>query len=213
MIDLERENEYLLNIGGKIEKEVTMLFADIKGFSTLTEKFRLENRPAEFSAILNECLNAMSDIVYKYDGIVDKYVGDEVVAIFDETSIHNLFGNQAYRAVNAALEMQEKIFDILKSIITPIGKNNQILHVGINTGEVISGTFGSKRLKQFTVFGSEVNLAYRLMTLYEDGKIVISESTYREVKDDFEIKFLGKKRIKGIEGMIPIYEVIGHKRR
>ncbi len=177
-------------------KNVTVLFADVSGFTELSEKLD----PEEITDIINKLFNVLIRIVYENEGTIDKLIGDCIMALFGAPITHE---NDPERAVYAAL-------DILKAMDTFNEKQGTALsiHVGINTGLVVVGGIGSDLKMDYTVMGDTVNLAERLMEQAKD-EILVSESVYKQVSYLFEMKPLKKTQVKGKAHHIIPYRVIG----
>ncbi|MBW8011356.1 MAG: adenylate/guanylate cyclase domain-containing protein [Chloroflexi bacterium] len=185
--------------------ELTILFSDIRGFTTISEKLR----PDELVALLNPYLEVMSSVIHKHGGTVDKFEGDAIVAFFGEPIP---FSDHAKQAVSAALEMRTAL-----QKLTSEWKSEQRftdtfeMGVGLNTGEVFVGLLGSEQRINYTVIGDNVNLAARLQDQTKEFKwpILISGSTYEQVKDEFETEFLDSRLLKGKTETVNIYKLIG----
>lgn len=191
-----------LSLGGQT-KELTFLFSDIRGFTSYSEK----HRPEEVVSILNEYLNEMSKIIFKHNGTLDKYVGDEIVVFFGAPLPQ---ADHARRAVTVALEMMDSL-KLLQEKWRREGKEIIDIGIGINTGWVIVGNMGSTERMNYTAIGDAVNLASRIQGLtrtYNDH-IIISEFTYALVKDFFAVKPLEAIKVKGKENPVMMYEVVG----
>src|SRR5881396_3158226 len=181
---------------------VTVLFSDIRGFTSLSEQLQ----PEQVEEMLREYLTEMTEIVYKHDGAVDKYIGDCVMALYNvplEDPEH------AVKAVRTALEFQERTLAVSKRWEEKLGiaiRNG----VGINTGEAVVGTLGSTQILQYTAIGDTINLGARLESITKDYKtnIIISESTYELVKGQFVTKELGDVTVKGKSQPVKIYAVL-----
>ncbi len=181
---------------------VTVLFSDIRGFTTLSEQLQ----PEQVAEMLREYLTEMTEIVFRNGGTVDKYIGDCVMALYNvpfEDAQH------AAKAVRTALEFQERTLAVSKRWEEKLGiaiRNG----VGINTGEAVVGTLGSKQRLEYTAIGDTINLGARLESITKDYKtnIIISESTYVLVKDQFVTKELGDVTVKGKSQPVKIYAVL-----
>ncbi|MEO0267080.1 MAG: adenylate/guanylate cyclase domain-containing protein [candidate division WOR-3 bacterium] len=208
----DEKNIYCENCGAelklKIEEEkrvVSILFADLKGFTSLSEKLS----PEEVKEIMDKIFSRMTEIIENNRGYIDKYIGDCIMALFGAPVS---YGDDAERAVKAAYEMQEKIKEFNKEI-TEITKGvNLSLRIGINTGEVVTGYIGKKREGDYTAMGDAVNIAERIEEICEPGKIWVSENTYNFAKRIFEFIELPKVKLKGKKEEIKIYEVKGYKK-
>jgi len=182
-------------------REVTVLFADIRDFTAISEKLA----PEEVVALLREYLTAMTEIVLRYDGTVDKYVGDAIMAVFGAPFSH---GDDAARAVRVALEMQERALALSPSWEARCGRPLRI-GVGINTGEAVVGTIGSEQRLEYTVIGDPVNLASRLEGITKEfqASIVISQTIHEAIRGLFPTRLLGEIRVKGREAPVKVYTV------
>ena len=180
------------------EREVTILFADIRGFTPVSEKLK----PREVVTMLNTYLGEMTKVVFKYKGTLDKFIGDCIMAIFNAPVEQK---DSALLAVKAALEMQDKI----KQVHSIHGKKIPIMHagIGINTGHAVIGNIGTKDRMEYTAIGDNVNLASRLCAFAKGGQVVISQSTYNLVKDKITTKKLGEIKVKGKAKPLTVYEV------
>ncbi|MBW1689320.1 MAG: FHA domain-containing protein [Deltaproteobacteria bacterium] len=181
------------------EVTATMLFTDIVGFTRLAEQIS----PRETNIILNRYFSAMTDVVFSYDGTLDKYIGDGLMAVFGAPMERD---DDAERAILAAKDMREK----LTAMMTEKGSSSSTfdIRIGINTGRVVAGNIGSPRRMDYTVIGDPVNIAARLESIAEPNQILIGEETYKTVKGKFEIREIGRKRVKGKSEEIMVYEVL-----
>lgn len=182
------------------KKEITIMFSDIKSFTTYSSTMT----PEEISATLNEYFEAMTDIVFRYGGTVDKFIGDGLMVFYGAPEPQP---DHAMRCVKAAIEMQRKCRE-LRARWEPIGRLPLRIRIGINTGEVVVGDLGSARRMEYTVLGSDVNLAQRLESNAPVEGIMISESTYWHVKDAVPIRPLEPIKVKGLETPVKVYEVL-----
>jgi len=186
--------------------DVSILFSDIRGFTTLSEKLS----PEDVVALLNPYLEAMSKVIYKHGGTVDKYEGDAIIAFFGEPVP---FKDHAVRALRASLDMRVAL-DELRKQWEKEGRPNQIeMGIGINSGEVFVGLLGSAQRINYTVIGDNANLASRLQDLTKTyaWPILISESVFQQVKDEFETEFADAVTVKGKTKPVNVYKVIGRK--
>jgi adenylate cyclase len=185
------------------KKNLTVLFSDIRGFTSFSEKYP----PETVIATLNEHLNMMVSVIFKYHGTLDKFVGDCVMAFWGAPLAQP---NHAELAARAGLEMiagLEKLNDKWQSE----GRPTLHIGVGINTGEMLFGNIGSEQRMDFTVIGDSVNLGSRLESATRElhASIVISEATYREIQPHAEVRPLGEIHVKGKEQGIVVYELLG----
>lgn len=191
-----------LKLGGE-RKELTVLFSDIRSFTSYSET----RQPEEVVSILNEYLTEMTKIVFKYNGTLDKYVGDEIMAIFGAPSAKEET-DHAQRAVLAALEMLEKLKELHEKWRKE-GKEPFDIGIGINTGPMLVGNMGSADRMDYTVIGDSVNLGARVeaLTRQYNNHLIITESTYNYVKNIVQAKKLEEVKVKGKEKAVLIYEV------
>jgi adenylate cyclase len=181
---------------------VTVLFSDIRGFTSLSEKLE----PEQVAEMLREYLTEMTEIVFRHDGTVDKYIGDCVMALYN---VPFADPEHAVKAVRTGLEFQERTLAVSKRWEEKLGisiRNG----VGINTGDAVVGTLGSKQRLEYTAIGDTINLGARLESITKDYKtnIIISESTYELVKGQFVTKALGEVTVKGKTQPVKIYAVL-----
>ena len=183
-------------------RTVTVLFSDIRGFTSISEKLE----PEQVAEMLREYLSEMTEIVFKHGGTVDKYIGDCIMALYNvpfEDPEH------AIKAVRTGLEFQERTIAVSQRWEAKLGiaiRNG----VGINTGEAVVGTLGSRQRLEYTAIGDTINLGSRLESITKDYKnnIIISEFTYEHVKDHFITKELGDVTVKGKSRPVKIYAVL-----
>ncbi|MCP4713341.1 MAG: adenylate/guanylate cyclase domain-containing protein, partial [Planctomycetes bacterium] len=182
---------------------MTVLFSDIEGFTTISESLT----PTELVLLLNEYLTEMTDIIIEHEGMIDKYVGDAITAEFGAPVYDE---DHAYFACCAALHMQEKLVELSKKWE---GEHRPMLptRIGINTGRMIVGNMGSRDVFNYTVMGDHANLGARLegANKYYGTYTMISEFTYREVKDRVIVRLLDFLRVKGKTEPVEVYELIG----
>jgi adenylate cyclase len=192
-------------VGGHRE-QLTVLFSDIRGFTTMTETLP----PEELVTHLNEYLGKMVEVVFRHDGTLDKFIGDAVMAIFGAPVPQN---DHAKRAVLCALDMMDELAKLQEKWRTE-GKTIFDIGIGINTGEMTVGFMGSQEKKEYTVIGDNVNIGSRLEGLNKEHKthIIMSDSTYQQVKDVIETRPLGSVPVKGKTKTVEIYEVVGRKK-
>ena len=190
-----------LKLGGK-RAVVTVLFSDIRGFTSLSEKMTAE----EVSIILNEYFAEMEPIISKYNGVINKFIGDAVMAIFGEP-IQDI--NHAQNAVKCAYEMLKKV-EYLREKWLFEGKPKIEIGVGINTGEVFIGNIGTENRMEYTVIGDTVNLASRIESYNKVYKtnLLVSESTYSYIADIADVIKISEVQIRGKAKKMNIYEVL-----
>lgn len=193
-----------LGLGGK-KAVVTVLFSDIRGFTSMSEKMSAQ----EVSQLLNEYFSAMEPIVTKHNGIINKFIGDAVMAVFGEPIQDE---NHSLNAVMCGYEMLQKVRELNEKWQA---ENKPVINigVGINTGEVFVGNIGSENRMEYTVIGDTVNLASRLESYNKIYKtqILISPSTYEEAKNNLNVNRISDVEIRGKAEKIDIYEVLDCK--
>ncbi len=194
-----------LKLGGD-KKNLTVLFSDIRGFTTISEKLS----PEELVHLLNEYLTSMTDLVFKYDGLLDKYMGDAIMAVWGAPLDQP---DHARRACRTALEMLTELRKLQKKWEAE-GRPPMDIGVGINTGDMVVGNMGSQMRFDYTVMGDSVNLGSRLEGINKEygTNIVVSEFTYTAVQDDFFCRELDSVRVKGKHLPVKIYELLGERR-
>ncbi len=187
--------------------ELSILFSDIRNFTTLSERLS----PEEVVALLNPYLEAMTAVIHRHGGTVDKYEGDAILAFFGAPLP---LEDHAKRAVRAAWEMREALaaFKAEWTGRSPLPEDFDI-GIGISTGEVFVGLLGPEDRLNYTVIGDHVNLAARLQdaTKRYGWPILISETTAEQVADEFELEFVEAARLKGKTQAVGIYKVLGPK--
>lgn len=190
-----------LKLGGK-RAIVTVLFSDIRGFTSLSEKMSAE----EVSMILNEYFAEMEPIISKYNGVINKFIGDAVMAIFGEP-IQDI--NHAQNAVKCAYEMLKKV-EYLREKWLFEGKPKIEIGIGINTGEVFIGNIGTETRMEYTVIGDTVNLASRIESYNKVYKtnLLVSSSTYAAIADIADVIKISEVQIRGKAKKMNIYEVL-----
>jgi class 3 adenylate cyclase len=198
---LSQKNKIVLT-GEK--RVITVLFADIKGFTPLAEK----TPPVELVSTLNDYFSVMIDIIFKYEGVLDKFIGDSIMAFWN-APLDQV--RPPLKAVMAALEMQSALVGLNRRRERQ-GKYPLFMGIGINTGEAVAGIIGSEKKMEYTVIGDTVNVAQRLESITGKGQVLISESTYNKVKDRLVAKELGLQALKGLKRDIKIYNVLGIKK-
>jgi adenylate cyclase len=183
------------------KQKVSILLSDIRGFSEISEKMT----PLELSDMLNSYyFSPLDNIIFEYNGTLDKHIGDSIMGVFGAPIS---YGDDALRAITSAIRMREEMTRINKSL-SNTGKRISI-GIGISTGEVMAGIFGSSRKKEYTVFGLTVNLAARLEHLAREDQILICDETYREVQDFVNVESMDTFNIKGIKRKINVFNVVG----
>lgn len=178
---------------------VTALFSDIRGFTATSE----EVAPELLVQILSDHLSAMTEIVRKHDGTLDKFIGDGVMSLYNVPLPQP---DHALRAVQTACEMRQAHHALMQRWpqLPPIG-------IGLDTGEVIVGNFGSAQRLEYTAIGRHINLAARLCGAADGNQILISAATYALIRDQIEADPVAALRLKGIAEAVEAYQVLGLK--
>lgn len=199
------EHPEQLKLGGD-RKELTVLFSDIRGFTSKSEKLP----PEKVVQLLNDYFTVMTDVVFEHEGTVDKYMGDAIMAIFGAPLPQE---DHALRASLTALEMIEKLDQHREEWCKKYGIDELKIGVGVHTGLMAVGNMGSARRFNYTVIGDSVNLTSRIEGLNKDygTQIIISDALYQKVKDHVTVRELGVAKVKGKEIETKIYELVGRK--
>jgi adenylate cyclase len=197
------KGELIIEKGGRLN-EITMLFSDIRGFTTMSDG----RPPQEVVNTLNEYFEVMVDILFQYAGTVDKFVGDEIIGLFGAPIP---IEDGPYKAVACALAMMQGLAEFNR---TRASESLPAIHIGIgiNTGVVITGAIGSTRALQYTAIGDAMNVASRLVNLAGSGEVIISENTYRHVAPRVEATALPPVKVKGKAEELKIFRVTGLRR-
>jgi adenylate cyclase len=182
-------------------REVTILLADLRGFMALTATL-----PAgAVIDMLNQCLDRLSTLVHRHHGTIDKFMGDAVMVLFGVPAAR---GDDVFRALSCAVEMQIAIRD-LNAGFRSQGLPELHLGIGVNTGTVMAGRFGSQAYSEYTVIGEEVNLASRIEAFSLRGQILISEKTWSRCKDRVAASEPMEVHVKGRKEPVRLRELIG----
>ncbi|MEO8400868.1 MAG: cache domain-containing protein [Gammaproteobacteria bacterium] len=197
--------EKLIEGDGKVSlgydrRKLTIFFSDLVGFTELSDALEAE----EIISILSEYLTSMSNIVYKYSGTLDKFIGDAIMVFFGAPTTAGL-QLDAINCINMALDMQEKLTELNQSwnLAAPLN-----VRIGINTGFVTVGNFGSDIRLEYTIIGTPVNIASRLEHDCKPGYILISYETAQLVKDKFILHEVEAIKLKGIYRLVKAFEVV-----
>lgn len=181
-------------------QEVSVLFADICGFTALSE--RLD--PERVLGILNEFFGLLTEVTHRFRGTVDKFMGDSIMAVFGSPGS---MPDHALRAVMAAVCMQ-KMVERLNHRRAARGEEPIIFRIGVNTGEVIVGNLGSDERMEYAVIGDPVNVAYRLQGIAPGGSVYITDATYRQVHDIVVSRPLPAESVRGRQQAVSVLEVL-----
>jgi len=198
VVEQVMSGKVVLDKGGEL-RDVTILFADIRGFTSLSQR----STATSVVAMLNHYFETIVDVVFKYSGTVDKYIGDEIMVLFGAPVAVD---RPADRAVACALEMQGAMeqFNIDRE---RNGEEPIQIGIGINTGEVVVGSIGSSKTMQYTCIGDAVNVASRLTGMAGPGDVMISENTLNQLHSKAEYEVLEPVQLKGIDGKLDVYNI------
>jgi adenylate cyclase len=191
-------------LGGK-KQRMTVMFSDLRGFTTISEKLD----PQVLVEVLNKYLTPMTALVFKNSGTLDKYMGDAIMSFFG-APLH--YADHAKKCCQCAIEMIELLPKINQDFKAQ-GLPTIDVGIGINTGEMSVGNMGSETVRSFTVMGDAVNLGSRLEAINKQygTRIIISEYTYEDVKDEYVAREVDWVRVKGKRQPVRIFELIAHK--
>jgi class 3 adenylate cyclase len=184
-----------LALGGEV-REVTMLFCDIRGFTALTQGMP----PNEVIQLLNEHMTALTRVVYEHHGVVDKFVGDLIMALFGAPKSHGRDAENAARCALRIIEEREKLNQTSKHTIQ--------VGIGVATGQVVAGCMGSSDRVDYTVLGDRVNLASRLCGQAKAGQVVIDGATRERLGDAIEAEPLPALTLKGFDGAVQAFRLV-----
>ena len=190
-----------IRLGG-VNQEVTVMFADIRGFTTMSETME----PGRVVEILNEYFTRVTDVIFDNGGTLDKYIGDAVMAVFGAPISK---GNDAAAAVNSAMQIQRLLIELNRDAAAREWPELRV-GIGINTGNAIAGNIGSPRRLDYTVVGDAVNTAQRLMSNAAGGQILISESTAKKLGKTgktIDLERLPELKVKGRSEAVPVFRV------
>lgn len=197
------KNPALLTLGG-VRKKMTVLFSDIEGFTSISERLDADS----LTKILNEYLTEMTSVVFIQKGVIDKFIGDAVMAFWGAPVDDDV---QELHACDAALLMQEKA-ELLRNKWSKLNLPAFNIRIGISTGEMVVGNMGSQNRFDYTVIGDAVNLGSRLESINKEygTKILLSENTYKVVKEFVTARCIDVVAVKGKKQGVRVYELI-HK--
>lgn len=187
-----------IRLGG-VNQKVSVMFADIRGFTPLSENLE----PARVVEILNEYFTRVTDVIFDHEGMIDKYIGDAVMAVFGAPLSK---GNDAANAVKSAIHIQRLIAEMNRDAGAR-GWPKLKIGIGVNTGTVTVGNIGSPRRLDYTVVGDAVNTASRLMANAKGGEILISQSTAADLGEKFELTELPALKVKGRSEPVNLFRV------
>ncbi len=200
VVDRLLQDPTQVKLGGQ-SQEVTVMFSDLQGFTTVSE----HTDPERLLSILNLYHALVVSVVQKYDGTVDKFIGDGVMALYNTPLGQS---DHAVRAVRTALEIREGLEGFNAQFES---QYRMKINFGIHTGIAVVGNIGSQQIMNFTAVGDTVNLASRLQGLSQDGQILVSQATFELLGSQFTVRELGERNVKGRQESVLVYEVLGEK--
>ncbi len=202
VVELVSANPEEVRLGGTNAK-VSILFADIRGFTTLSEALP----PEKIVEMLNEYFTRVTEVIFEHGGTLDKYLGDGLMALFGAPVSK---GNDAVNAVRAALGIQQLMAELNQEGTTR-GWPDLRVGIGVTTGVVTAGNIGSPKRIDYTVVGDAVNVSARLCANAQPGQILVSEATVAEVNGVFQLKPLEPLQLKGKSRPLPVFSVMGER--
>jgi adenylate cyclase len=203
IVEMALDNPDLIQPGGR-QAEISVLFADIRGFTTIAETLP----PQEVVETLNRYLDSMEEQVFRHGGTLDKYTGDGMMVLFGAPLEQ---ADHAERAVRTALGMQRATTTITEQCSD--SSRTFVYGIGIATGPAIVGQIGSQRRLDYTAIGDTVNLASRLESVAPPDTILISKTTYERVRDVAILEAIAPVQLKGKSRPVPAYKVLGMQKR
>lgn len=184
-------------------KQATVMFADMSGFTALSERTDAE----EMRSLVNQCFDALGEVIARYGGHIDKFIGDELMVLFGAPVAME---DHASRALHAALELHQKFAGFNEEHVT-LRANPLALHTGVNSGLVVAGAIGTEAKREYTVIGDPVNVAARLVAQAAPGEILVGEQTRRLAGDEFDFEDLGNVELEGRARAQQVYRLRGLK--
>jgi len=188
-------------------KQLTVFFSDIKGFSDLSEQLE----PEALNTLLSQYLTEMSHIVHKHGGTIDKFIGDAIMVFFGDPSSKGA-KQDAIACVSMAIEMKRKMKDLQQKWHSEGITQTLEIRMGINSGYCTVGSFGTEQRLDYTVLGTEVNLASRLESAAPPGEILVSYETHSLIKDTIMCRDKGKIKVKGFSEPVQVFLVTDYRK-
>ncbi len=184
---------------GGVRQIVTVLFADFRGYTTLAETLV----PERLIGVLNSHLGIAARAILRHQGLLDKFIGSSLIAIFNAPLPQ---ADHALRAVRAAAALQESLGEFHRHIAPPL---RLPCSIGISTGDAVVGNIGAVEIVNYTAIGDVVNLAQRIEEVAEDGQIVFTDATYRRVSDFVVCEALGPRAVRGRSAAVDVFHFTG----
>jgi adenylate cyclase len=197
-----KDPEHLMLSGER--RDATVVFCDIRGFTAISERLS----PEQVVSLLNEFYTTAIETTFRYDGTLDKFLGDAVMCVFGAPIAHP---DHTARAVKTAIDMRTALTELSKAR-SMRGLDPFEVGIGVALGEVVAGTVGTEERMEYTVIGDSVNVAARLQGHAKPGSILLSRRTYEAVHDLVEALSRGPLKVKGKEEEVEVYEVVGFRR-
>ncbi|HEY4690919.1 MAG TPA: adenylate/guanylate cyclase domain-containing protein [Anaerolineae bacterium] len=192
---------HMARLGG-MRQIVTILFADFRGYTSLAETLP----PERLITVLNSHLGVAARAILKHQGMLDKFMGDAIMAIFNAPLPQ---ADHALRALRAAGEMQDSLRELHNNMAPPL---RLPCSVGISTGDAVVGNIGTVEIVNYTAIGDVVNLAQRIEADADDGQIVFTDATYRRASDFIQCEPLGPRVVRGRSGAVDVFRLVGLKK-
>lgn len=200
---LDRFRQAGLEAAGQ-RRQVTVLFVDLSGYTHLSEQL---NDSEQLYELVQRCTKMFANDVYKYDGMVDKFTGDGLMALFGAPIAHE---NNAELAIRAALDMQADLESLSSELEEQLGSEIKA-HIGLHSGSVVVGGVGSNMMMNYTAIGDVVNLANRIESAANSGTILVSDVVYRQVRTLFNFETVEPLKLKGVSQLVIAHRVLGAK--
>ncbi len=203
VMDRLSKDDLTIRMGGEMV-ETTVMFTDIRGFTSISERYDA----VQLIKDLNIYFEKLVDVIFAFEGTLDKFIGDAIMAVWGTPQAHV---EDPLRAVQAAVEMQQ-ILQVFNEDREKNGQPPLFTGIGINTGQVTAGNMGSPKRLEFTVIGDNVNVASRLCSEAKGGEVIISQETYDRVKEHFICHELPPAKVKGKADLVKVFRVEGYAR-
>lgn len=203
VVDMVIKDPSRLKLGGE-RRECTVFFSDVRGFTTLSEKLA----PEQLVHVLNTYLTPMTDLIFKYDGTLDKYIGDAIMAFFNAPIDQ---ADHAIRACHVSVDMMEELARLRQQWAAEGMTHNIDIGIGLNSGPMVVGNMGTPNYFNYTAMGDTVNLGSRLEGINKEygTNIIISQSTHALAKDHIHVREMDLVKVKGKNDPVHIYELVG----
>ncbi len=203
VVDMVIKDPSRLKLGGE-RRECTVFFSDVRGFTTLSEKLA----PEQLVHVLNTYLTPMTDLIFKYDGTLDKYIGDAIMAFFNAPIDQS---DHAIRACHVSVDMMVELERLRKAWAAEGMTHHIDIGIGLNSGPMVVGNMGTPNYFNYTAMGDTVNLGSRLEGINKEygTNIIISQSTHALAKDHIHVREMDLVKVKGKNDPVHIYELVG----